>query len=499
MKRKRVILFIVDALGSRVCVPHMKSGRLPNLAKLVELGFLREESISIFPSLTPAATSTIACGRYPAEHGILGFHWYDREVKEVAYYGDDFWIVNALGFGNFFDGCLRRLNAEKMQCETIFERLAEESDRRSASLNYLIFRGKTLHKAKIPLWFSWHSDVPFEEDILGPDELFFGDFVTSNGFEESDLPNRDKGILGRFGFNDGNTAALVEHFAKNDLFPDFTLAYFPDHDYKAHDVGLEEAVSQLEEFDSLLGGLYDIYGGPQRTLELFNIVVTGDHSQSDVEADKAECRVNLHKLFEGHPVADSGEWEDEEIKVFADMRCAQVYLPQSLSHLREELTEQALEDSRVDQVLWRPDQDGFMKVVTKNRGSCRFRRTAEGVADDYGNRWEVSGEMSCLNAEVKDGRLVYRDYPNALERIWGGLAHPSSADLWLTSRLGYEFVTRVVKAHVGGGSHGSLHRLDSLSPLIVGGARSVECLPDKPRLVDIVPLCLELLGLSSET
>jgi len=49
-------------------------------------------------------------------------------------------------------------------------------------------------------------------------------------------------------------------------------------------------------------------------------------------------------------------------------------------------------------------------------------------------------------------------------------------------------------AHVGGASHGALHALDSLSPVIVGGADAVR-LPRAMRSVDLAPLCMQLLGL----
>ena len=49
-------------------------------------------------------------------------------------------------------------------------------------------------------------------------------------------------------------------------------------------------------------------------------------------------------------------------------------------------------------------------------------------------------------------------------------------------------------AHVGGASHGGLHALDSLSPVIVGGA-GAPALPKAMRSVDIAPLCMKLLGL----
>jgi hypothetical protein len=38
-------------------------------------------------------------GAYPAENGIAGASWFDPERREVAYYGDDFWVIAKKGFG----------------------------------------------------------------------------------------------------------------------------------------------------------------------------------------------------------------------------------------------------------------------------------------------------------------------------------------------------------------------------------------------------------------
>ena len=73
---KKVLLIIIDALASRVVQPALNSNRLPNFNRLYEAATLRSESISIFPSITPAATSSLITGVYPQKHGISGAYWY---------------------------------------------------------------------------------------------------------------------------------------------------------------------------------------------------------------------------------------------------------------------------------------------------------------------------------------------------------------------------------------------------------------------------------------
>ena len=58
-----------------------------------------------------------------------------------------------------------------------------------------------------------------------------------------------------------------------------------------------------------------------------------------------------------------------------------------------------------------------------------------------------------------------------------------------------EFEVPGGKAHVGGASHGALHALDSLTPVIIAGGPVRPNLPRHLRSIDIAPICMELLGL----
>lgn len=84
--------------------------------------------------------------------------------------------------------------------------------------------------------------------------------------------------------------------------------------------------------------------------------------------------------------------------------------------------------------------------------------------------------------------------PNAFERIANILELGQSGEIWATARPGCEFEVPGGKAHVAGAAHGSLHSLDSLSPVIVAGGGVTQALPRELRLVDIAPLCMQLLG-----
>ena len=78
----RVVLIGLDAATWTMIRPLMEKGDLPNLRSLVDRGWsgvLR----SMEPTLSPAIWTTIASGRVPSEHGILGFLAPTADGQEV--------------------------------------------------------------------------------------------------------------------------------------------------------------------------------------------------------------------------------------------------------------------------------------------------------------------------------------------------------------------------------------------------------------------------------
>ena len=107
-------------------------------------------------------------------------------------------------------------------------------------------------------------------------------------------------------------------------------------------------------------------------------------------------------------------------------------------------------------------------IVGADGAELRFapggdRRDARGAA------WSVEGDPEVLGMEVRGERLVAREYPDALARVWAALACPGSGDVLLSAAPDYEFVDWGGQAHLRGGSHGSLRGEDSNTALIMCG------------------------------
>ena len=503
--KSKVLLVVIDAATPHVVCPAVQTGRLPVMQRLADIGAMHSMSATIFPSITPAATSSIITGCYPAEHGIAGASWFDEAKQEVAYYGDDFWVIAREGFGNFINDFLLRLNGDRMRAPTMFE-MIERTGAHAACLNYLVFKGSFPHRVNMPGLMAALPGVPFTETVEGPSMLSLGEFVGARTRTGRKL-DKEGGVLHRFGMDDESTGAMLRHLAAEGTLPDFTVAYFADNDYVSHDVGPISALPVIERVDRMLGEAFEAAGGLDRFLDHTAVVVTSDHGHCEVLPHQ-KFVIRLDQLLADYPQANLGTgWRrNDALMICPNMRAAQIYIHHPTPALVEEIALRVLVDGHVDQVIWRSRlTEGTSEyTVLTHRGRIEFSRGGAAVAsgnptgdgvDPFGRQWKWSGEPGALDLR-QDGREVhFGNYPNAFERIAGVLDLDMSGELWVTAKPGCEFEVPGGKAHVGGASHGALHALDSYSPVIIAGGAAPRRLPEFMRSVDIAPLCMQMLGI----
>jgi hypothetical protein len=501
---KRVLLIVIDALASRVVLPALDEGRLPNLRALAEAGSLNPDCSAMFPSITPAATATLLTGCYPRDHGIVGQQWYDTEQDVVAYFGADIEVIIERGIGSFIEDFLVQMNNQRLQADTLYQTV-ERTGQQAACLNYLFFRGDVAHEVNMPLLLQILPDVSGSYELYGPSILRLGDFVAPDE-QVAQVSLSESGPLNKYGMKDKHTAQTLLQMAERRTLPAFTLAYFPDNDFASHSNTPAQALEVVERIDGWLGELIESYGGLETLLDEVCIVLTGDHSQTDIrDADSAPA-IDLNEVLADFAIAEAGDtWDnDEQLVICPNMRSTCIYLRQPTSERIDHLARALLADERVDQVTWAaaltdPDAPGH-HVVTRDRGKLHFWPGTDGeqtATDVYGGMWGWSGDLRAVDGQVSsDGVLTFPSYPNAFERL---ACAPHAADglhLWVTAHPGYEFVLPRIKLHPGG-SHGSLHKDDSTMPLLLAGAPEGIALPEHPRAVDVAPLCLSILGIDA--
>ncbi|MCC9602777.1 alkaline phosphatase family protein [Stieleria sp. JC731] len=512
---KKCILFVIDAMAFDVVRDWLASDRLPNIAKMISRGGSLHPCISIFPSITPAATCSIASGSYPKDHGIEGACWYDAESADTAYFGDDLRLVLQEGMRDYLIDFGDRLNFERLRTPLIYEQLHAQGIE-SACLNFMWFRGPHVHPRTTPLGIRLAAGK-LSDEICGPKYMKLGDFVHSLPEGVGEVEGMEAGMFGKFGFHDETTAACLKAMAEADELPPVTVAYFPLNDSDAHEEGLTAAASKrLTSFDQHLGELVELIGGWDRVGTEFSFIMVGDHSQSEPHGDSMNL-IELENYLQEFKRADfsTGLEDDSQLLICPNMRAAAIYFADDCLDVRREVVYRVLKDPNVDQIVMENlELDGAKKyvVATSDRGRLEFWRAdsehddgncdiegyekVDHFTDAHGNKWAMCGDLEALDYQVdSDGNLVDGLYPNACERIEGAFTSGSSP-IWVTAIPGAEFSVRETNQHPGG-SHGSLHKDDSISGLIVSPDLSAKMNdPERPmsRITDIMEYCLHSIG-----
>jgi predicted AlkP superfamily pyrophosphatase or phosphodiesterase len=486
---KKLVLAVIDALKPEMLERAIDHGRAPVLAKLMEHGTYVRECVSSFPSVTPVAAASIATGIGPDEHHIPGMNWYHRGEERYVEYGSSFEASRAFGLLRSLQDTVYNMNMAHLnrRHKTVFEHLDDaDPDIRTACTTYLIYRGRTRHRAvEEGMYSRIASAAGFVHAVYGPDELFYADIFASR---KTDC----RSGLGMPGQRDQHTACVSSYLIEHDL-ADFLLVSLPDNDAYSHKRGPYSQVTSIASADRALERIMHPAGGPEKFLEDHAVIVMSDHSQIPVVD-----RVNLSSVLESWEVLrpDEDDPGQADIAVSPSQRAANVYVLDP--DMRELLAPRIAQDLHgvdgLDLVMHRDDGQA---VVWSARGELRFAPGGD-WADDRGGSWSVDGEAGTLGLELADGRVSSHSYPDALGRLWAALECPGSGDVIVSAGGGYEFVDWGGVAHVGGGSHGSLHRSDSLGVLLLcGTGPGRRDAPSQWSIQDVTPMILRHFALTS--
>ena len=486
-ERKKLVLVVVDAMKPAMLERVIAAGHAPAMARIREAGVYVDDCAAAFPSVTPVCAATITTGVGPDEHLIPSMNWYHRAERRYVEYGSSFSASRQFGVLRSLTDTVYRMNADHLSpdVETVFESL-DDARVRTAGTTYLIYRGRHEHEvANESALARIVTSTLFRRTIQGPQELFYADIYASRR-------TGCRGQLGMPGARDQHTGCVGAYLVEHDLF-DFMLYSLPDNDAFSHRNGPHAQVTSLAAADRQLERLMHAAGGPDEFLEQYAVIVCSDHSQAPVEE-----RIRLDAAFEDFVVArpTPSRSAAAELALSPAQRSAMIYAldvddPAELCARARKIAG-GLEG--VDLVMWRRDGEA---IISSRRGELRFTAGGE-LTDARGKRWSVEGELAVLRAEIQDGRILSTEYPDGLGRVWSALHCPTAGDILLSAAPGYEFVDWGGSDHVGGGSHGSLHRTDSLGALLwCGTGPDSRTARDQWSLRDIAPMVRAHFGLRS--
>jgi hypothetical protein len=489
---KKLVLVVIDALKPSMLERAIDSGRAPALRRIREEGVYVDDCVASFPSVTPVCAATITTGVGPDRHQIPSMNWYHREEGRYVEYGSSFSASRQFGVIRSLTDTVYRMNAEHLshEVETVFESL-DDADVRTAGTTYLIYRGRHQHEVSNETALARIvTSTLFRRTIDGPQELFYADLYASR-------KTGCRGQLGMPGIRDQHTGCVGAYLVEHDLF-DFMLFSLPDNDAWSHKNGPHAQVTSIAGADRQLERLMHVAGGPEAFLEQYAVIVASDHSQAAVEE-----RIRLDQAFGDFDVAaqSAASGIGAEVALSPAQRAAMVYVLDE--DRREEILERSVEAAcalqGVDLVLWLVGEGEDREAVVRSaRGELRLAPGGE-LEDERGGRWSIEGELATLGVREQDGRIASDEYPAFASRIWSALNCSRAGDVLLSASPGYEFVDWGGADHVGGGSHGSLHRSDSLGALLWCGTG-----PDSRRaseqwtLADVAPMVRRHFGVDGQ-
>jgi hypothetical protein len=499
--QKKLVLAYVDSLRSDMLELAVRDGRAPTFGKLLERGVLVRDCVSSFPSVTPVACAEMVTGVAADRHWISGMNWYHRLERRYVEYGSSFDASRAFGIFRALYDLVYNMNLAHLNpdVDTIFETL-DDGEVRTACTPFLIYRGRHRHQVSLEGLLRRAVDatrLKFRHHTWGPAELFYGDLYASRP-----VPCKSTSIPGS---RDEYAACCAAELAAAGLY-DFLLFSLPDNDNYSHRHGPEASVESIARADACFAQFVEAAGGLDGLLADSALILLADHAQTPVHralplAEQLAVDWQVLRPSDDRP-------EEARLAVSPTSRAAHLYLLDAddpvVAHDRLRASTSELEG--VDLLCWLTAEDGrplvreapgtgggegMTAVVEREGAQLRFRPGSE-VEDLRGRRWDLVGDPAVIDAEVDSGRVVCDEYPDALGRVWAALCAPHCGDLLVSLALGYECVDWGGTTHVGGGSHGSLHRGDSLGPLLFVG-----CGPQSPAareqwaLADVAPVVRE--------
>jgi hypothetical protein len=489
---KKLVLVVIDGMTPAALTRTIDAGAAPTLARLMREGYSSGECISSFPSLTPVATATITTGAGPSRHGVPSMHWYHRGEERYVDYGISFPAARRSGLITVLKDLVYRINEEHLSRDTptFFERL-EAAGVRAACTTYMIYRGPHEHQFIGGGLGGRLAGVTGMSRVgYGPSELIYGDIFDS----QNSTCRSSFSVPGR---RDRHSACAALQLMANDAY-DFMLLSLPDNDNYSHRIGPDAQPTSISHADVQIQRVVDAYGGYRAFMRDHAVIVISDHPQSQVN-DSLDL-LGMLKATDWaviEPRQSRRKARSAQLAVSPAARFGSVYVldPEHRGRDLPLIVHDLRTHEKIDQVMWlNYNGAGREAAVASGRDELRFA-PGDTYTDPRGLSWDVEGDLGVLGLSAADGLIGSREFPDALGRAWSALNCAGLGDVLTTPRPGYEFLDWGGVAHVGGGTHGSLHTADSAAQLIVTGTGAGREHQATWSIGDVYSLVLEHFGI----
>ncbi|KXH81680.1 alkaline phosphatase family protein [Sporosarcina sp. HYO08] len=478
---KPVILLNIDSLMSEPLEIATQTGRAPALKFLMENGQFIPNMVSSFPTMSVTIDSSLLTGTYADQHHVPGLNWFDHSRKEIINYGTGFRETFRLGVRRSVHNMLYRLNNEHLSSDvsTIYEELGNRGIP-SASINSFVYRGNTPRRLQVPRLFStltrfekgkWTSHTPplFSLGLFSK--------LRPWGFTSQIAAGNYK-----------YTARELRTLIRKNKLPAFTFCIFQDMDLRLHFKGPKD-LKGITQIDREIQKTLNLYPSWEEALKRNIWMVMGDNGHSPTGSKHREFAIDLRKLLQTYRIAriERPVRKKDQLVVCVNQRMAYIYVLDKNLPLSA-IIERLRNDRRLDVIACKKD-DSIRIVSGMREGSLTFRPTGD-YQDVYDQTWSIEGNPELLDLKVtSEKKLSYGDYPDALARVYSALHSHSGRFIVVNAKPGYEFKAQLTPAHLSGAAHGSLHRQESLVPLVIAGTTEQ---PTYPRLVDMKEFILRI-------
>ncbi|WP_251528131.1 alkaline phosphatase family protein [Metabacillus litoralis] len=478
----KIVLLIIDSLMEEPLKKAIKENKAPALEFFLNHGRYHKYLVSSYPTMSVTIDSSLITGTYPDKHKIPGLVWYDEDEQRIINYGNGFFEMMKIGISQFAEDSLYQFNNVDLSpnVETIHEVL-DKRGKQTASINSIIYRGNYEHTLKIPKALAKTTALPDQYNTSGPKMLSVGAFIRQD--------EKNSHLVNRLGLNDAFAAQELKYLLEKNILPEFTIMYFPVNDHVVHRKG-PKTTEGIEELDKQLQEVLNVFPNWKNALENMVWIIIGDSKQSSVKKNKKEALIDLREALSNYNILrlDEPVRNKDELVITANERMAYVYKISENFSLQD-IVSKLQTDERIAWIAWK-ENDMILVKSGDQEGTFQFKPEGD-FKDIYNQTWSIKGNSSILDLAIKNNnQLEYGDYPDGLARLYGALHSQKGDFLIVDAKPGYEFIGESSPEHTGGGAHGSMHKNDSLTPIIVTGTnKSIDHL----RIVDLKEWILDLL------